>query len=249
MGRHLVCSDLHGMYGLWKQIQDSLAEEDTLYFLGDAIDRGPDGWQILKEMIADPRVQFICGNHEDMMIDAIHDSEFNLWFYNGGEVTYRSMMDDDVDIAIDIFTKVVDFPTILIYKNPNNKIFILSHAGFTPESLDENGNLNVNIDDNALIWDRSHFSAPWPEEMDNIYIIHGHTPIPYLIEELENYGRFSGEEVPEFVWEDEASPWHYCNGHKIDIDCLSIVTGNAIVYNMDDETFKPYYGEGIYKRG
>ena len=243
MGRHLVCSDLHGIYGLWEQIKADLQPDDTLYFLGDAIDRGPDGWKILKEMLTDSRVQMICGNHEDMMIDALINNEFNLWFYNGGKVTYRSMMDDDIDIAVDIFTQVKNLPTILTYINPNGKLFCLSHAGFTPDG----GSITA-LPRKDLIWDRSHFFAPWPDGMEDIYIIHGHTPIPYLIEDLEQYAHFSGEGELEFVWEDEASPWRYCNGHKIDIDCLSIVTGNTIVFDMDTEEYKAYYGEGVYKR-
>ena len=43
MGRILACADIHGCYDLWIQIKKELKEDDFLYFLGDAADRGQDG--------------------------------------------------------------------------------------------------------------------------------------------------------------------------------------------------------------
>ena len=66
-------ADLHGNYILWEQIKAFLKEDDTLIFLGDAIDRGDRGFEILMEMLDDPRVAYLKGNHEDMMYEAFHD--------------------------------------------------------------------------------------------------------------------------------------------------------------------------------
>ena len=45
-------SDIHGMGGLWEQVKEELEQEETtLIFLGDACDRGPDGYKIMKEML------------------------------------------------------------------------------------------------------------------------------------------------------------------------------------------------------
>lgn len=41
MGRTFACADLHGQYNLYKQIKNFLKEDDKVYFLGDATDRGP----------------------------------------------------------------------------------------------------------------------------------------------------------------------------------------------------------------
>ena len=38
-----ACSDLHGNWELWAEIKKFLKPDDTLYYLGDATDRGPDG--------------------------------------------------------------------------------------------------------------------------------------------------------------------------------------------------------------
>ena len=66
-----ACSDLHGNYNLWKSIKNYLKNEDTLIFLGDAIDRGSDGLKILYEIMRRPNTIYLCGNHEYMMSKAI----------------------------------------------------------------------------------------------------------------------------------------------------------------------------------
>ena len=68
-----ACSDLHGDLNLWKQIKSFLKENDELYFLGDVIDRGEDGIEILKDMMNLLNVYFIIGNHEEMMINSIEE--------------------------------------------------------------------------------------------------------------------------------------------------------------------------------
>ena len=47
-------SDIHGQRELFDQVMAEIGSDDTVYFLGDAIDRGPDGWNILKELMNAP---------------------------------------------------------------------------------------------------------------------------------------------------------------------------------------------------
>ena len=68
MNRHFACSDLHGMWQLWEQIDAYCDETDTIFFLGDAADRGPDGLRLMKTLLIDKRVKYIKGNHEDMKV-------------------------------------------------------------------------------------------------------------------------------------------------------------------------------------
>ena len=44
-----VFSDIHGNRKLFNQVMDAIGSEDRAFFLGDAIDRGADGWAIFKE--------------------------------------------------------------------------------------------------------------------------------------------------------------------------------------------------------
>ena len=60
-------SDLHAQYDLWLQIKDFLKPEDTVYCLGDCVDRGPVGLDILNEVLETPNITLLCGNHEDFI--------------------------------------------------------------------------------------------------------------------------------------------------------------------------------------
>ena len=64
-----VISDVHGLWPKFSDFVDTLEPDDLVYVLGDVIDRGPEGIQIL-QYIKDHPEQFkmVIGNHEDMML-------------------------------------------------------------------------------------------------------------------------------------------------------------------------------------
>lgn len=70
-----VCSDIHGFYDRYQKLLDTLKlkDDDTLYILGDAIDRGPDGIKILQDIMTRKNIVFFIGNHEYMMLDYLND--------------------------------------------------------------------------------------------------------------------------------------------------------------------------------
>ena len=59
-------SDIHGEYEKYIQMLEliELSDEDTLYVLGDVIDRGPGSVDILMDMMRRPNVIPLIGNHE-----------------------------------------------------------------------------------------------------------------------------------------------------------------------------------------
>ena len=61
-----VISDIHGCYEKYRTMLEAIefTEDDTLYVLGDVLDRGPDGFKILLDMAARPNVIGLLGNHE-----------------------------------------------------------------------------------------------------------------------------------------------------------------------------------------
>lgn len=65
-----VMSDIHGnlkrFHSVMRQIR--LTSSDTLYVLGDVIDRYPDGIRILKRIRSMENVKLLLGNHEYMML-------------------------------------------------------------------------------------------------------------------------------------------------------------------------------------
>ena len=68
-----VMSDIHGNLERFESImrQINLKEEDTLYILGDVIDRYPYGIKLLRKIMKMPNVKMLLGNHEYMMLQAI----------------------------------------------------------------------------------------------------------------------------------------------------------------------------------
>ena len=90
-------ADIHGeidrFYEMLRLIQ--LSDKDTLYIIGDVIDRYPAGIDILEEIMAAPNIQFIRGNHEQMCLDTFwNHCSYNaksIWKNNGGSSTYREL--------------------------------------------------------------------------------------------------------------------------------------------------------------
>lgn len=221
-------SDIHGNRKLFDAIKNFIKEDDIVYFLGDACDRGPDGWEIIKEILADERFIYLKGNHEDMLVKAYFEQmegdysnhrEMDLWFWNGGQPTSNVMGCDKVKEVINTVNKLALLPLTAEYINKNGELIHMSHAGWsmgletpTPEEW---------------IWDRTHFLDTRWFGPDNAIVIHGHTPIPHLVEELSFFYEGLAEEElePGALW--------YCGGHKICIDCGAHFTGVTTLINLD----------------
>ena len=72
-----VMSDVHGLKDRYDAMLEALAlqNEDTLFVLGDVIDRGRDGIAILLDIMNRDNVYMLLGNHEYMMkqyYEAVH---------------------------------------------------------------------------------------------------------------------------------------------------------------------------------
>ena len=64
-------SDIHGEIDKFHAMLELIrfSETDTLYVLGDVIDRYPGGVDILLEIMQSKNIIMIKGNHEQMMYD------------------------------------------------------------------------------------------------------------------------------------------------------------------------------------
>lgn len=225
MGRVFAVSDLHGMYDLWTQIKNFLEPDDTLYVLGDCADRGERGWDIIKEVYERPQTIYIKGNHEDMLVTAMHyynkygnknTREYKILRNNGGESTFYNWSCENQEERQKWYERLRDLPLQLDYVNKNGHTIRLSHAGFTP---------GIRTTSEDLLWDRSHFTLFY--DFEDI-IVHGHTPVHYLAEDLNIK---INEHKPEVIY--------YNFNHKIDIDMLSAYTGRAVLLDLD--TFDEHY--------
>lgn len=222
-----ACSDLHGCLNFYKAIKNFIKPEDTVYFLGDAGDRGPQPWETIKAIAKDSQFIYLKGNHEDMLAKALDDcldkdymGGYRLLVNNGGAQTFdQAMQEEDPKGWMEWLH---DLPVYKKYINQQGEIILLSHAGFTPWV--NHHNLSVVIPaERDLIWDRTHYYEDWNEEdWGNIICVHGHTPIPYLWEDLC---------VPEE--HQEVGAFWYADGHKVDIDTGAVWTDYCVLINLD----------------
>jgi len=106
-------SDLHGCYDKYLSMLDKiqLKKEDTLYILGDVVDRGPDGIKILLDMCERENVIFLRGNHDYTAMRVFRclfdqSADFNddelvpliqLWVSDGGNTTLEQFMSVSAD--------------------------------------------------------------------------------------------------------------------------------------------------------
>ena len=230
-------SDLHG-YPLdsFLRLLDSagFGDSDTLYILGDVIDRNGDGGiAMLRWMMSRPNVEFILGNHEAMMLSCIpwfdeidEDSVRNLnldqmkslllWLRNGANPTIlslKALKKGRPEAFTDLVDYVRDAP-LYAAVSTGGRDFFLVHSGFgnyAPErKLSDYG-------PDELLWHR-----PAAEEMYNpeVMTILGHTPTGY---------RF-GAEGKMFRTE----TW-------IDIDTGAAGGGAPMLLRLED--LQPFYGE------
>ena len=229
-------SDLHGQKELWNQIKEYLKPEDTLYCLGDCVDRGPDGFDILIEILNRPNTITLMGNHEKLMLDnysprlevnsfTIYD---NLWFMNGGHYTLFNMEAYSQNKVYEVLEQVKRLPYQKIIYNQKGQKLILDHSGYS-----------IRLGQDEPLWNRYHFHETWPkeEEYENTYMIHGHTPTVALfrfrVEGLEKYRKQEISKNPEII--------RYCDEHKIDIDLGCFTTNKTCL--LDLNTLEPIYFE------
>ena len=68
-----VMSDIHGMADRYQEMLELIDfnEQDTLYVLGDIIDRGNGSIKVLQDMMRRPNVHGIFGNHEWMCVECM----------------------------------------------------------------------------------------------------------------------------------------------------------------------------------
>ena len=166
--------------------------EDALYFLGDAIDRGPDGIKIMLDMMAHPNIHAILGNHEAMALDALPVLETIKEIYNGRAKDGTRITADDVD-KVNLWYDNGCKPTARAYmklpKSERNRIlrymkslplyreievkgrkFILVHAALGNFSPDKS---LKDYSQHDLVWERPKTSTKY---FDDKTVIVGHTP-------------------------------------------------------------------------
>jgi serine/threonine protein phosphatase 1 len=187
-----VASDLHGC-----AVEDFQAlldragfrETDELFVLGDVIDRGAHGSELLLWLTQQPNVHFILGNHEAMMLScaflfdevteitlgrlSVDDLKLmNHWQRNGGDATIagmRKFLKEDPELVAGILDYLREAPLYETVEVGGRK-FVLVHGGlgnFDPDkSLD-----SYTLHD--FLWERPNLDTVYYPDAT---VILGHTP-------------------------------------------------------------------------
>ncbi len=217
-------SDLHGCYDKYIKMLKKInfKDDDTLYILGDTVDRGPDGIKIYQDIMKRKNVIAILGNHDYTalrMFKKIFNREdfdyldlgYKMWMMIGGEPTNNAFMELSEAEQLEIINHISKFP---IYKEiiVNGNSFWLSHSIPEKEKMLNNDDL-----------DREDFIAGAPEYdkqyFENKYIVTGHTPTYFI--DFKGGGKI------------------YRKNNHIAIDCGAIFDGDLGCICLNN--FKEYY--------
>ena len=205
-----VTSDLHGcsIAEFQKLLnQAGFSNSDFLFILGDVIDRGPHGAELLLWLTEQPNMQLLLGNHEALLLacdylfeevtdenlDRLNAEQLNLlesWLHNGGGPTLtglKRIMKQDPALIYGILDYLRDAP---LYESleVQGKNFVLVHAGL--DHFSSNRPLSDYQSDELLFMrptlDTSYFN--------DALVIFGHTPTHYIDK------RFEGRAIKTPSW-------------------------------------------------
>ncbi len=235
--KHYIIADIHGCYTEYKLLLEkiNLSSEDTVIILGDCIDRGSEPIKVLKDIMNRPNFIHILGNHEIMMMTALHPLmqeitnesvhslegnddlyfAFGDWMNNGGETTLQQFSSlekwEQEDILCYLEEECPAYETI----ENNGNLYILTHAGLNNFSADKE------LEEYAVgdfVWGRTDYERQYfPSE--KIFLVTGHTPVQYIRKDKQ--------------------PIVYTENNHIALDCGCVFGGRLAAYCI--ETGNTFY--------
>ncbi len=200
-----VVADVHGNTRRFDSIMKKidLRPEDTLYVLGDMIDRYPDGIRLLNRVRAMPNAKLLLGNHEHMMLQCLarefdendpasmelKEKYFRRWYRNGGGVTHAYLKHISKQKRRELFDYLETLPTEYDVEL-NGKRYKLVH-GAPAEDYMEFGSAKYEDVKQFCVWMRwgaDHVPA------GDYTLVFGHTPTEYYAPE-HTLGIWYGERM------------------------------------------------------
>ena len=181
---HYVLSDIHGEGDRFHRMLERIgfSSEDTLYILGDVIDRRSDGIDLLREIMASPNMVMLLGNHEYMMLQYFRPGSTVMdairWNRNGNTPTLESFQELPSQDREEILSFLRTRQTHL-HLELNGKKYYLVH-GFPGENAHDE------------VWGRPHIEDENPVPDRTLLI--GHTPVVVLGRDEEAQIRY-GEDL------------------------------------------------------
>ena len=198
-----VIADIHGEFEKYRKMLELIefSDEDTLYVLGDVVDRGPQPMAVLKDMMNRANVYPIYGNHDLLALEVLKKLSVEIteenyasgldettlfelqdWQENGGTVTIEDFCRLSRQERADILDYLSEFSLCEAVDTDENT-FILVHAGlgnfrkekkFSEYTVEE------------LVMERNDPDVKYFDD-DSVYIVTGHTPTLYFTGKAEIY--------------------------------------------------------------
>ncbi len=179
-----VMSDIHGCYDKYNKMLEkiSFGEIDTLYILGDIVDRGAEGMKVLLDVSERKNVVFLRGNHDQQAavlltnlyrLEDEHCSEelisvYRMWFSDGGDKTlkeYLKLSEEERQTVMSVLKNSIVSKEIEV----NGIRFLLAHT--VPEAERLNGHETWSPEDYLL--GEPDYEVVYFEDK---YVVTGHTP-------------------------------------------------------------------------
>lgn len=199
-----VMSDLHGDWIHFRLMlcRIGFSSRDTLYLLGDVVDRGPHGIRLLRYTMKHDNIVLLLGNHELMLLEGLEQSHTvgqldPAWF---DAATYTELCALSISEREEIRTYLPSLPLIMTV-SVCDQSYQLVHACPPSKQMTRQQALET------MLWSRVDPAATFSQQ-----VIAGHTPTAYY-----------QECCPLRIWH---------NGNFMDIDCgtafRSIVPGGCL---------------------
>lgn len=169
--RTIAIGDIHGHLKALVGLIDLISPKpgDTMVFLGDYINRGPDSKGVLQFLIdLKQRCGVVClmGNHEEMMINAFENSAMmNRFLENGGLATLLSYGNAN-DLSMVPGAHIDFLMGLRLYHETDHHFFVHANYDYDVELME--------MDSNTTLW-RSLDNLPRRHISKKMAVL-GHTP-------------------------------------------------------------------------
>jgi serine/threonine protein phosphatase 1 len=177
MARRFVATDLHGCFRTFRHLVEQelhLRPTDTLYLLGDYVNKGPDSGGVLEYLMLLQdfgfQIHSLRGNHDQELLDAAHGRHEKMWVTEAERaMTLASFGVQQVEA---IPAKYLAWLDALPYELELPD-FVLVHAGYNfalpPAQMRKDYQTMLNT---------KHFVFD-PTRLAGKRLLHGHVPTPF----------------------------------------------------------------------
>lgn len=194
-----VFSDVHGHFGTLDRLLERVSptSDDTIFMLGDMIDRGPDPISVVKCCHELPNTTVLMGNHEDLMLSYYADPQDTMaqinWEINGAYPTQNGFHSLPIGERVELARWIFTLP-LYAQTEVGGRRYLLVHAGIDPTRIETEGvevwdeeaidNMVGNQYRDDLMWIRDDFwgvpTGLVNDRGEGPIVIAGHTPTKYL---------------------------------------------------------------------